>query len=143
MSIADVLSQSDIVSPHVPLTEDTKGLIDSSALARMKKDAYLINTARGPVVNESHLVKALQDGQIRGAALDKYEVEPPPIDSPLYQLHNVVMTMHTAGNTDFALRKMGMNSVRNVLSVLRNEPLDRRMVVNKEKISEQTMRGGK
>ena len=142
-SITDILSQSDIVSLHVPLTSDTEGMIDSDAFASMKKDAYLINTARGPLVNEDHLIKALRDGQIKGAAIDTFEVEPPAADSPLYKLNNVVLTMHTAGNSDSSLQNMAMESVRNVLSALRNEPLDPRMVINGEKISEDRMRGSR
>lgn len=140
-SITDIFSQSDIVSLHAPLTEDTKGMVDSVAFARMKKGAYLINTARGSLVNEDHLVTALQDRQIRGAALDTFAVEPLAKNSPLYHLDNVVMTMHTAGNSDSSLKNMAMDSVRNIMAALKNEPLDPRMVINKERISEVRMRG--
>ena len=140
-SITDIFSKSDIVSLHVPLTEDTEGMVDSVAFARMKKGAYLINTARGSLVNEDHLVTALQDRQIRGAALDTFAVEPLAKNSPLYHLDNVVMTMHTAGNSDSSLKNMAMDSVRNIMAALKNEPLDPRMVINKEKLSEVRMRG--
>lgn len=140
-SVTDIFSKSDIVSLHAPLTEDTKGMVDSVAFARMKKGAYLINTARGSLVNEDHLVTALQDRQIRGAALDTFAVEPLAKNSPLYHLDNVVMTMHTAGNSDSSLKNMAMDSVRNIMAALKNEPLDPRMVINKEKLSEVRMRG--
>jgi D-3-phosphoglycerate dehydrogenase len=134
-SLADVLCQSNIVSLHAPLTPDTRGMINSDTLALMKNDAYLINTARGPIVNEGHLIKALQDGQIMGAALDTFEEEPPPADSPLYHMDNVVLTMHTAGNSDLSLKNMAMGSARNVLSALRNERLDPATVLNPEAVS--------
>lgn len=134
-SITEVISQSDIISLHVPLTPDTKGMINSKAFEQMKTGAYLINTARGSIVNEDHLVEALQSGQIQGAALDTFEVEPPAADSPLFQLSNVILTMHTAGNSDSSLKNMAMDSVHNVLAALRNEPLDPRMVKNKDNIS--------
>jgi D-3-phosphoglycerate dehydrogenase len=129
-SLDEVLRQSDIVSLHLPLLADTRGIIDSNALSKMKKHAYLINTSRGPIVNEKDLIKALHDGRIMGAALDTFEVEPMPADSPLFHLDNVVMTMHTAGNSDASLRNMAMGSARNVLAVLRNQPLDPRLVLN-------------
>lgn len=129
-SVDEVLRQSDIVSLHLPLLADTKGIIDSDALSKMKKQAYLINTSRGPIVNEGHLIRALEDGQILGAALDTFAVEPMPADSPLYRLDNVVMTMHTAGNSDASLRNMAMGSAHNVLAALRDQPLDPRYVLN-------------
>jgi D-3-phosphoglycerate dehydrogenase len=129
-SLDEVLSQSDIVSLHLPLLPETTGLIDSRALCKMKKSAYLINTSRGPIVNEDHLIKALQDGQIAGAALDTFEVEPIPADSPLRQLDNVVMTMHTAGNSDASLWNMAMGSAQNILAALRNQPLNPHFMLN-------------
>lgn len=140
-SVGDIYSQSDIISLHVPLTADTRGMIDSEAFDKMKKEAYLINTARGPVVNEGHLIEAIRSGQIRGAALDTFEVEPLAPDSPLFQLDNVILTIHTAGNSDVSLRNMAMGSVNNVLAVMRNEPLDPRMVANSEDISAARMSG--
>ena len=140
-SLDEILSKSDIVSLHVPLTTQTEGMIDSDALAKMKKGAYLINTARGPLVNEVHLIKALQDGQIGAAALDTFEVEPPAADSPLHFLENVVLTMHTAGNSDTSLRNMAMGAARNVLAALGNEALSPLLVINADQISDDIMRG--
>lgn len=134
-SLTDILTHSDIVSLHAPLTTETQGMIDSRAFAKMKNGACLINTARGLLVNEAHLIKALEDGKLGGAALDTYEVEPPAAGSPLHSFDNVVLTMHTAGNSDSSLRKMAMGSARNVLAALRNEPLDPSSLKNAEQIS--------
>lgn len=90
----EVLAQSDFVSVHCPLNDETLRLIDARALATMKPTAYLINTARGKVVDEPALIMALEAGTIAGAALDVQETEPPPPESPLYRLPNVVLTPH-------------------------------------------------
>jgi D-3-phosphoglycerate dehydrogenase len=134
----EVLSKSDIVSLHVPLTEDTEGMIDTGAFEIMKSTAFLINTARGRLVNEGHLIKALQEGLIGGAALDTFDEEPPPPGSPLYALENTVLTMHTAGNSDLSLMNMAFGAAQNILTALRKEPLDTRLVINAKQITLET-----
>lgn len=100
--LEEVLRESDVVSIHVPLTAETEGLIDGSALARMKQTAYLVNVARGGVVDEAALASALEAGEIAGAALDVYATEPLPGDSPLRQAPNLVMTPHLGASTEDA-----------------------------------------
>ncbi|MDP6512796.1 MAG: NAD(P)-dependent oxidoreductase, partial [SAR202 cluster bacterium] len=92
----DVLSRSDYISVHTPLNDETHHLIDADALSKMKSTAYLINTSRGPVVDEAALINALQQGQILGAGLDVLESEPPDPDNPLLSMDNVVITPHSA-----------------------------------------------
>ncbi len=90
----ELLRQSDIVSIHIPLTPKSRGLIGAPELALMKPSAFLINTSRGPIVEEAALLAALRDNRIAGAGLDVYDVEPLPLDHPLRKLDNVVLTPH-------------------------------------------------
>lgn len=95
----EVLRTSDIVSLHVPLTRETKHMIGAAQLKLMKPTAYLVNTCRGPVVDEPALIEALTSGTIAGAGLDVFDQEPPPPNNPLFGLPNVTLTAHFAGPT--------------------------------------------
>jgi phosphoglycerate dehydrogenase-like enzyme len=90
----DLLGQADIVSIHIPLTQKSRGLIGASELGLMKPSGLLVNTSRGPIVDEAALLAALREGKIAGAGLDVYDVEPLPLDHPLRKLDNVVLTPH-------------------------------------------------
>jgi len=98
--LREAVSEARFVVAAVPLTDDTRGLIDADILAAMRDDAYLINVARGAVVDQSALVDALQDGEIAGAALDVFETEPLPASSPLWGMDEVIVSPHCAGFTD-------------------------------------------
>ena len=117
MSLDRLLNTSDIVSLHVPLTPETRHLIDKRALARMKRSAYLVNTARGPVVDEAALAWALQQHLIAGAALDVYENEP-AIHPDLLQMENVLLAPHLGSATTETRTAMADLAVENVLAVL-------------------------
>ena len=102
MQIDDLLKASDYVSLHCPLTDETRGLIDARRLALMKREALLVNTSRGPVIDEAALVEALKNRTIAGAALDVLCEEPPPKNHPLFELDNVILTPHIAAfSADF------------------------------------------
>ena len=102
MDLDELLKEADYVSLHCPLTDDTRGLIDARRLALMKPNALLVNTSRGPVVDEPALVEALKNGTIAGAALDVLCEEPPPKNHPLFGLDNVILTPHIAAfSADF------------------------------------------
>ncbi len=116
-SLQDLLKQSDFVSLHVPLLPSTHHLIGKKELAMMKRTAYLINTSRGPVVDEKALVQALKKKQIAGAALDVYEHEP-KLASGLTKLKNVVLTPHTASATVEARTAMSELAAQNIIDVL-------------------------
>lgn len=121
MSLDQLLNTSDIVSLHVPLTPETTHLIDEKALARMKRTAYLINTARGPVVDEGALAWALQQRLIAGAALDVYEREP-IVHPDLFPLENVLLVPHLASGTTETRTAMAQLAVDNVIAVLSGRP---------------------
>ena len=94
-----LLPQADIVALTCPLTKETENLIDADALGRMKKSAFLINTARGKIVNEAALIATMRAGGIAGAAIDVTAEEPLPAESPLWDLPNIFITPHSAGET--------------------------------------------
>jgi lactate dehydrogenase-like 2-hydroxyacid dehydrogenase len=118
---ATLLADSDIVSVHTPLTAETRHLIDAAALAAMKPTAYLINTARGGVVDEAALIEALHSGQIRGAALDVFEGEP-QVNPALLEAPGLVLTPHTASAGEATRDTMGILAVDNVAAVLAGQP---------------------
>jgi glyoxylate reductase len=121
VSLDRLLNTSDIVSLHVPLTAQTRHLIDRRALTRMKRSAYLINTARGPVVDEAALAWALQERLIAGAALDVYENEP-AVHPDLLVLENVLLVPHLASGTTETRTAMAELAVENVIAVLSGRP---------------------
>jgi phosphoglycerate dehydrogenase-like enzyme len=117
----EVLASSDIVSLHVPLLEATRHMISTRELGLMQKSAYLVNTCRGPVVDEVALHAALTSGEIAGAGLDVFEREPPAPDNPLFQLENVVLTPHLAGPTWENRAKRFRNAFDNIQRVQRGQ----------------------
>jgi glyoxylate reductase len=120
VTLGELLERSDFVSLHVPLTDATRHLIDASALARMRRDAYLVNTSRGPVVDEAALAAALRDGAIAGAALDVFEREP-EVHPALVGLENVVLVPHLGSATVETRTAMAELAAANALAVLAGE----------------------
>lgn len=119
-----VLADADILSLHLPLTLKTRRIIGAATLARMKPGAYLVNTARGGLVDEAALVAALQGGRVAGAALDVFEPEPPAAGHPLYAMPNVVLTPHiSAGTRDAFMEKQGF-IFDNLARFWRGEPVE-------------------
>ncbi|BEQ13192.1 hydroxyacid dehydrogenase [Desulfoferula mesophila] len=117
-SVEEIFQQSRFVSLHVPLTADTKNLVDNRLLATMRPEAYLINACRGAVVVEEDLIQALNDKIIAGAALDVFNQEPLPSDHPFMKIPNLVITPHSAALTDGSIVRMGTESVAELLSIL-------------------------
>lgn len=120
VSLRRLLQESDFVSLHVPLTEKTKGMIGKKEIKLMKNSAYLINTARGGIVDEVALFYALKNKKITGAAIDTY-LQEPPTTNPLLELDNIITTPHMGADTREAIRNMDLVSVENVVRTLRGE----------------------
>lgn len=121
--VNELISSSDFISLHVPLNEHTRHMIGNEQIETMKDGAYIINTARGGLVDEAAVAKAIQQGKLGGIALDVYEVEP-VTNSPLFGLHNVVMTPHTGAHTNEAISGMGMMAVDNLIAILEEKDCD-------------------
>lgn len=117
-SLEQLLAESDYVTLHTNLDANSRHLIGAAELAKMKPTAYLINTARGPLVDQAALTKALQDGVIAGAGLDVLDAEPPALDDPIYTLPNVICFPHIGSATEETRRAMRELAVENMLAVL-------------------------
>jgi D-3-phosphoglycerate dehydrogenase / 2-oxoglutarate reductase len=117
-NLADVFRQADVVSLHTPLTPQTRKLVSAELIAAMKPTAFLVNFARGEVVDEAALIAALQNGTIAGAALDVFEQEPPAADNPLFQLDNVILSPHSAAQTAECVVRMSTTTAQGVVDAL-------------------------
>ena len=118
-----LLAESDFISLHTPLTPDTRHMIDAEAFSRMKSNAVLINTARGPVVDPDALYEALKEKRIFGAGLDVTEPEPLPMDSPLLALDNVIIVPHIASASTYSRDQMSWMAAQNLIAGLKGERL--------------------
>ena len=125
-----LLKKSDFITLHVALTDETRGMIGEKEFALMKKTAYFINTARGPIVDEAALYKALSEKKIAGAAIDVFSKEPPSADSPLFRLDNVVLSPHIAAYTLETICRMDMMNAEDIVKFFRGE--NPRYVANAE-----------
>jgi D-3-phosphoglycerate dehydrogenase len=117
VSLEELLSSSDFVSLHLPLTDDTRGMLSKQEFAMMKPSAVLINTGRGPLVNEEAMLEALRDREIAFAALDVITQEPPDRDNPLWQMDNVIITPHFAFYSERSVRVLGEKAGREIVRV--------------------------
>jgi len=122
VSLDELLTQADFLTIHLPLTKETKGLLNRQAFQKMKPTSFLINTSRGEVLVEEDLYQALKEGKIAGAALDVRAEEPPAKESPLHGLENVILTPHTAGLTYEAQEKVVAAVAEDVDRVLSGQP---------------------
>lgn len=134
LELDELLATSDIVSLHLPLTPETRNLIDAAAIARMKPEALLVNCARGAVVDEAALAEALANGRLMGAAIDAF-AEEPPVGSPLLALENTVLTPHTGGGTRDNFAGLVVRAVENTARVFAGQPLPAGDAVNPEALA--------
>ena len=119
--LSTLLARADVITLHVPLLPETRHMINEDALARMKQGAFLVNTARGGLIDEEAAALALESGKLRGLGLDAFEQEPPQT-SPLFGRDDVVLTPHPGAHTKEAVEKMAMLSVENLIQVLEKKP---------------------
>lgn len=120
----DLLEVADIISLHALVTDETRGVINKDTIAQMKDGVYIINAARGALINNADLAEALKSGKVAGAALDVYDQEPPPADNPLLNLPNVVYTPHLGASTYEAQDAVGVEAAEKVIDALLKEKFD-------------------
>ncbi len=124
--LEDILKESDIATIHLPLTKDTRGLINAEKLKLMKKDALLINTARGPIVDNEALAEALKNGELGGAGIDVFDMEPPlPLEYPLLNSPNTVLTPHIGFATKEAMQRRAKITFENIIRWIEGNPQNR------------------
>ena len=121
VSMEVLFHRADFLAINCPLSDATEGLVNAERLAKMKPSAYLINTARGPIVDEAALILALDSGQIAGAGLDVFEAEPSPSDNPLFQMDNVIVTPHGLCWTDQCFAGIGADDIAAVTAVAKGD----------------------
>ncbi len=127
-SMDDVIEKSDIISIHVPCTDETRGLINRDTISRMKDGVYLINTARGPIVREDDLYEALKSGKIAGHGTDVFEKEPVDLNHPLFSLDNYICTPHTAAESYENYALTGVATAKAVVAMLNGEAPEHQLV---------------
>ena len=118
VGLQELLTESDLVTLHVPLTDETRAFINATTLAHMKPDAFLVNTSRGGVIDERALGQVLAEGKLAGAGLDVYADEPPALDHPFLSAPRVLLTPHVAGLSDQALIRVATEASQGIIDVL-------------------------
>lgn len=129
-SVEALLAGSDIISLHCPLTPETRNLLDEKRLGLMKPGSYVINTARGGLIDEDALLRATASGHIAGAGLDTFQTEPPAADHPFWAEPKIVVTPHIGGVTKEANVRVGVNAIEGIVAILNGDGLGRERIVN-------------
>jgi D-3-phosphoglycerate dehydrogenase len=131
-TMGEMLERSTILSLHCPLTDQTRQIINADALSRMPVGSYVINTARGGLINEDALLAAIQSGHLAGAGLDTFAVEPPPADHPFLSEPAIVMSPHIGGVTRQANSRVGEHAVRGIIQLIEGQPIPRERIINQK-----------
>ncbi|SDA93798.1 hydroxyacid dehydrogenase [Sinorhizobium sp. NFACC03] len=129
-TVEEILATSDIVSLHCPLTPETRNLLDDKGFGQMKSGSYVINTARGGLIDEDALLRAVASGHIAGAGLDTFQVEPPSAEHPFWQEPKIVVTPHIGGVTQEANVRVGVDAIEGILAMVQGRGLGRERIVN-------------
>lgn len=128
----ELLEQSNVLSLHCPLNDQTRRILNAGAIARMPKGSYVVNTARGGLIEEAALLDAIRSGHLAGAGLDTFAVEPPPADHPFFGEPQIVMTPHIGGVTRQASARVGVEAVRGIFQLLEGQPLPPERIANRK-----------
>lgn len=131
-SLQDLFASSNILSLHCPLTEETRKIVDAAAIAQMPAESYIINTARGGLIDEDALLAAIQNGHLAGAGLDTFAVEPPAEDHPFFAESRIIMSPHIGGVTAQANARVGVEAVRGIFQVLDGHPIPSERIINRK-----------
>jgi len=131
-SFEDMLAKTNILSLHCPLTDQTRHILNADMLARMPAGGYIINTARGALIDEAALVAAIQSGHLAGAGLDTFAVEPPVPDHPFFSVPEIVLTPHIGGVTRQAGARVGVDAVRGIFQILDGQPVAPERIINRK-----------
>ncbi|PRD42457.1 hydroxyacid dehydrogenase [Phyllobacterium phragmitis] len=131
-SFDELLSRSNVLSLHCPLNDQTRNILDAVAIARMPQGSYVINTARGGLIDEAALLEAVRSGHLAGAGLDTFAVEPPKADHPFFAEPRIVLTPHIGGVTREAGARVGVDAVRGIFQVLAGEPVQPERIANRK-----------
>lgn len=134
-SFDSLLAQSDVLSLHCPLNDQTRNILNAEAIARMPAGGYVINTARGGLIDEAALVAAIRSGHLTGAGLDTFANEPPAADHPFFAEPNIVLTPHIGGVTRQANARVGVEAVRGIFQVLEGLPVAPERIVNRRSLA--------
>ncbi|PJE27100.1 D-3-phosphoglycerate dehydrogenase [Pseudooceanicola antarcticus] len=131
-TLDEMLVQSDILSLHCPLNDQTRGMLNAESIAKMPKGAYVINTARGGLIDEPALVAAIESGHLAGAGLDTFAVEPPAPDHPYFDVPEIVLTPHIGGVTRQAGARVGVDAVTGIFQILDGQPVAPERIINRK-----------
>lgn len=134
-TVEDLCAQSNILSLHCPLTEQTRQILNADTIARMPEGSYVVNTARGGLIDEAALLDAIQSGHLAGAGLDTFAVEPPAADHPFFAEPRIVLTPHIGGVTRQAGVRVGVDAVRGIFQIIDGQPVPEERIVNRKMLA--------
>lgn len=136
--LEELFEKSNILSLHCPLNDQTRKIVNASSIAQMQKGSYIINTARGGLIDEVALLQAIQNNQLAGAGLDTFTIEPPPADHPYFKEKRIVLTPHIGGVTSQASARVGVDAVKGIFQILDGKSLPPERIANLKLLPEDT-----
>lgn len=135
-NINDLMSRADVLSLHCPLNDQTRAILNKETIALMPKGSYVVNTARGGLIDEAALLEAIQSGHIAGAGLDTFAIEPPAPDHPFFSESRIILTPHIGGVTRQSGTRVGVDAVSGIFQVLEGKPIPQARIANRKQLAE-------